>query len=136
MGREGICTFTGLTAVLQTVELTLAQPTQKHIVYLSNRGYKRYMFLYIIGTDGNRQKIGFSRDVGRRLATLQTGNPEKLKIHHFEPVPEKRVRMLERKLHRELGYKRLKGEWFDMGPTEAVQMLQFAIIRWLDDPLL
>jgi len=28
VGREGICTFTELTAVLQTVELTRAQPTQ------------------------------------------------------------------------------------------------------------
>ena len=57
-----------------------------------------------------------------------------LQIHHAEPVPEHRVRVLERKLHRELNHKRLKGEWFDMGPEDAVLFLQHAMIRWLDDP--
>ena len=94
------------------------------------------MFLYVIGGDGPRQKIGFSKDVNRRLKSLQTGNPTVLKIHHTEPVPENRVRVLERKLHRELNHKRLKGEWFDLSPVEATQFLQYAIIRWLDDQLI
>ena len=94
------------------------------------------MYLYIIGTDTDRQKIGFSKDVAKRLSTLQTGNPVQLKIHHTEPVPEHRVRILEKKLHTELGYLRLKGEWFNITPDRAVSMLRFAIIRWLDDPML
>jgi len=92
------------------------------------------MFLYVIGTDESYQKIGFSKDVAKRLATLQTGNPNRLRIHHAEPVPEGRVRLLERKLHAELNHKRLKGEWFNMTPEDAKLYLQFAIIRWLDDP--
>jgi len=99
----------------------------------SLEAYKYRMFLYVIGSDGDRQKIGFSKDVDRRLRSLQTGNPAKLRIHHVEPVPENRVRVLERKLHRELNHKRLKGEWFDLTPTEATQFLQHAVIRWLDD---
>jgi len=91
------------------------------------------MFIYVIGTDDNYQKIGFTKDVNKRLATLQTGNPTKLKIHHFEAVPQDRVRILERKLHKELNHIRLKGEWFDISPQDAVRMLQFAIMRWLDD---
>ena len=91
------------------------------------------MFIYVIGNDTNKQKIGFSKDVHKRLKSLQTGNPEPLKIHHFEEVPDTRARILERKLHKELGYIRLNGEWFDMSPIDAKRMLQFMMIRWLDD---
>lgn len=91
------------------------------------------MFLYVIGTNGNKQKIGFTNDVNKRLSTLQTGNPEPLCIHHFEEVPDHRARLMERRLHRDLNHKRLKGEWFNMTPEEARSMLQFAIIRYLDD---
>lgn len=91
------------------------------------------MFLYVIGTKANYQKIGFSKDVERRLATLQTGNPSPLYIHHVEPVPKNKVRLLEKKLHRELNHKRLNGEWFNLSPNEAVLFLQYGIIRWLDE---
>lgn len=94
---------------------------------------KYLMFLYIIGTQGRRQKIGFSKDVSKRLATLQTGNPEPLTIHHVEEVPDHRARLLEKKIHRDMNYKRIKGEWFDMTPEEAKSMLQFVVIRYMDD---
>jgi hypothetical protein len=94
------------------------------------------MFLYVIGNAERKQKIGFSGNVEKRLMELQTGNPEKLYIHHTEAVPKDRVRLLERKLHRELGYRRIKGEWFDLSATEAKHMLIFALIRWLDDDTL
>jgi hypothetical protein len=91
------------------------------------------MYVYIIGTLGNKQKIGFSNNVNKRLLELQTGNPEKLIIHHTEAVPKDRVRLLERKIHRELGYRRIKGEWFDLTAEEAKSFLIFALIRWGDD---
>lgn len=94
------------------------------------------MFLYVIGTDGRKQKIGFSKNVEKRLVELQTGNPEKLQIHHTEAVPKDRIRLLERKIHKELGYRRISGEWFDLTADEAKHMLIFALIRWLDDPSL
>lgn len=94
------------------------------------------MFLYVIGTDGDLQKIGFSKNVEKRLKSLQTGNPQKLTIHHKEPVPEDRVRLLERKLHQELNYLRSNGEWFHMNSKDAVQLVQFAVITWLEDPTL
>ena len=91
------------------------------------------MFLYVIGTTENKQKIGFTNDLNKRLKTLQTGNPDKLIIHHFEEVPNHRARIMEKRLHRDLSHKRLKGEWFNLTPLEAKSMLQFAIIRYLDD---
>jgi hypothetical protein len=91
------------------------------------------MFLYVIGTNERYQKIGFSANVERRLKSLQTGNPDKLAIHHVEPVPKEQVRLLERKIHKELSYYRLKGEWFNLTSQEAVDLLKFNLIRWLDD---
>lgn len=94
------------------------------------------MFLYVIGNNESKQKIGFSANVEKRLAELQTGNPDQLYIHHTQAVPKDRVRLLERKIHRELGYRRIKGEWFNMSANDAKLMLDFAIIRWLEDPTL
>lgn len=89
-------------------------------------------YLYVIGNNTNRQKIGFSKDVDKRLKTLQTGNPDILNIHHKIECSEDKTRPLEKKIHTELGYKRLKGEWFDMTPEEATNYLEFARITWLD----
>lgn len=81
------------------------------------------------------QKIGISKNVETRLKSIQTGNPEKLYIHHKEPVNPKIVKIMERAIHRELGYKRQKGEWFDVTATEAKEFVQFFNIRYADDPL-
>lgn len=90
-------------------------------------------YLYVIGGTEGPQKIGFSKDVKKRLATLQTGNSILLKIHHVEEIPEDRVKLIERKLHKELNYRKLKGEWFDLSIEEACNLVKFARIRWLDD---
>jgi hypothetical protein len=93
------------------------------------------MFIYIIGTE-TRQKIGFSKDPHFRLKQLQTGNAEELFLHSAIEVDESRVRLLERFLHKDIGYKRVKGEWFKMTKKEAVEYLSFAEITWLNDPIL
>lgn len=94
------------------------------------------MFIYVIGNQTNRQKIGFSKDVQKRLSSIQTGNPEKLFLHHYVEVPKDRVRLLEKKIHTEMSYKRISGEWFNMTPEEAKLFLDFSVIRWLEDTLL
>lgn len=94
------------------------------------------MFIYVIGNQTNRQKIGFSQDVHKRLSSIQTGNPEKLYLHHYVSVPKNRVRLLEKKIHTEMSYKRISGEWFNMSPSEAIAFLDFSVIRWLEDTLL
>lgn len=94
------------------------------------------MFLYVIGPKTGAQKIGFSKNVQQRLRTLQTASALPLHVHISQPVPEARVRLLEKQLHRELGYRRLSGEWFDLSPDDAVAQVQHAVMRWADDPLL
>lgn len=93
------------------------------------------MFIYVIGSD-EIQKIGYSSDVDSRLKKLQTGNPTTLKIHHKVEVPEHRVKILERKIHSELSYLRVRGEWFKISPDQAKALVEHAVIRWVDDILL
>lgn len=90
------------------------------------------MFLYVIGSE-NIQKIGYSNNVETRSQKLQTGNPERLVIHHKIEVPENRVRIMEKKIHSEMSYLRVRGEWFKTTPENAIAQVEHAIIRWIDD---
>ena len=88
------------------------------------------MFIYVIGADDGPQKIGFSNDVDRRLGTLQTGNPRKLKIHYIVEVPEDQVRLVESQIHKENRRRKVSGEWFDLTPEEAIAEVDYGLIRW------
>ena len=94
------------------------------------------MYLYVINNTENKCKIGFSSDPHKRLKTLQTGSSTNLKLHHYVEVPAARVKMLESKIHHELSYLRLRGEWFNIEPSKAQKMLDWLIIRHAEDPLL
>ena len=95
------------------------------------------MFLYVIGPQkGGPTKIGFSVDPEKRLSNLQTGNPNILKIHYLVEVSTDKVRNMERIIHKTCKMHRLKGEWFNFDSKTAIQEVQFAMIRYEDDPLL
>jgi len=65
---------------------------------------------FIRATVSGLVKIGYSCDVARRIATLQTSAPEPLELLGIlEGPPE-----LERALHRAYDDERQRGEWFRM----------------------
>ena len=77
-------------------------------------------YVYVIGPDDGPIKIGFTNNLKTRLRTIQTGNPERIKIHYsIEFKTEKDMRAAEKKIHRTLAHKRKKGEWFDILPEDA-----------------
>lgn len=71
-------------------------------------------YVYLIGPvhGAGPWKVGMSTDVRKRLATLQTGSPEPLRVYWAVPGG----RALETRLHRTLAPWRKHGEWFDLGP--------------------
>jgi|TARA_R110000824_G_scaffold188467_1_gene369788 hypothetical protein len=77
------------------------------------------VFTYIIGhiPSGNegvyRVKVGKSGNPISRLASLQSGNPDRLQIIALAG------RDIEFELHRYLWRKRIHGEWFDIDPISA-----------------
>lgn len=83
------------------------------------------MYIYAIGTDEDRQKIGFSSDPQMRLKTLQTGNPEPLHLHYQFPIEESMAAKYEKYVHHQHSHLRAKGEWFRMTPDEVISMMQY-----------
>ncbi|TXG81253.1 MAG: GIY-YIG nuclease family protein [Spirochaetes bacterium] len=66
--------------------------------------------LYVLQC-GTRFKIGVTNNIEKRIASLQTGNPEKIELIHIEE--RQNPTKAERYLHRCFHKNRLKGEWFD-----------------------
>ncbi len=66
-------------------------------------------------------KIGLAKDPKKRLRQLQTGNPQRLTLMHWEEVPEKQARAIERAFHAAFAPWRLHGEWF--APCGAIEWI-------------
>lgn len=83
-------------------------------------------------------KIGYSADPQRRLAQLQTGQPEKLHLYHAEPFTPQRAPLFEKIIHKTIRHHRKKGEWFDISVSTAIGEIGFAVITYgdVDDHLL
>ena len=92
------------------------------------------MFIYVIGpyTHGPI-KIGFTKDLHRRLKGIQTGHPEPLKIHYSVEVPDNQTRTIESIIHKENKFQRTSGEWFNLSISEGIQEVQHAVIRYLKE---
>jgi len=94
-------------------------------------------YLYAIADHSNQLiKLGYAKDPQKRCLQLQTGNPNVLSVIWAVPVDHVKARLVEQKVHKEYNYKRSRGEWFKMTESEAKQILDHAVIRWCDDPLL
>lgn len=89
-------------------------------------------YIYAIGTD-TKQKIGFSKNPEKRMGQLQTGNSEVLSIHATIEVKPENAALLEKHLHKDIAYKRLKGEWFSLSKTEVINYFEYVKIQWADD---
>jgi hypothetical protein len=93
-------------------------------------------YLYAIGPENNGPiKIGFSKNPKRRIKSLQTSHPETLVIHCVVEFETDKAKYLERFIHRDINYKRTKGEWFDMSPEDAKGTLEFFRIHYEDKSL-
>ena len=78
-------------------------------------------FIYVIGPLEGAQKVGLTTDPKARLATLQTGCPQELVIHVAVRVPFGEAHVVERRAHRMLERSRVKNEWFDLKPNDAIE---------------
>lgn len=93
-------------------------------------------YIYIIGSDHPPYKVGISKDPERRLRNLQTGHPQKLRIHCLRETNGERTKLLEGAIHHHLRMHRTNGEWFDLDYETILLEVEYAIMRYADDPLL
>jgi hypothetical protein len=88
----------------------------------------RETVVYVIGPRIGPQKIGIAIDAKSRLDALQTGCPFNLTIHHTTPpLTERAARKAEILAHRLLRAFRQRGEWFNVTPERAIEVVQVAI---------
>lgn len=86
-------------------------------------------YLYVMSA-GVMVKIGFSKAPERRLRQLQTGQGETLVLIHKEAVATEIVRPLEKVLHADLRHHRIRGEWFNLSPEDAILEVKHAVMRY------
>lgn len=92
-------------------------------------------WIYAITGCGRRHKIGFAKNIKRRLTNLQTSSAETLRVTAAIPVHHTGARALEARLHSELGIYKIRGEWFEIDEADIASLLVFARISWALDPL-
>lgn len=83
-------------------------------------------YVYVIGPMQGQGavKIGVALSPKKRLKALQTGHPEALKLHYAYPVPVGTELKIERQCHEHFRASRIKGEWFQIDPKDAVDLVR------------
>jgi hypothetical protein len=88
-------------------------------------------FLYVIGPENTGPvKIGFSKHPEKRVKELQTGSSEKYVLHHKVEFEDKKAKLLEALIHKMISYNRVKGEWFNLCPADAILELDHIMIKF------
>ena len=80
-------------------------------------------------------KIGISKNVKRRLQSLQHSSPFTLETIFTSPVLDHNAKRLEKWLHNQLDEHRLKGEWFCLVDDNIGQIKNFLVDESLGDKL-
>jgi hypothetical protein len=82
------------------------------------------MHVYVVGVadDGGESpvKIGVAGAPMSRLAELQVGNPQRLRVYWTLECASGVAEAIERATHLRLADVRLCGEWFDIGVSDAI----------------
>lgn len=86
----------------------------KRTINLSKEGAGTPAYVYfILNQDSKAVKIGFAKDVQKRLATLQTSSPGHLELLGSIKTESPRTAMsMEESLHRKFADLHINGEWF------------------------
>ncbi|UFS77203.1 GIY-YIG nuclease family protein [Tardiphaga sp. 37S4] len=88
------------------------------------------VYLYLICGHGREHeplspvKIGITANVAARLASVQTGQHTRLSVLAAFTTPNRDIaRTLESQWHRHFAKHRLEGEWFDVDPITALEVM-------------
>lgn len=90
-------------------------------------------YLYVIAEKSKTTgpvKLGISTNPEKRLKQLQTAFPGILEVCYKTEVDSSKAKILERILHRDMSYFRLRGEWFTLDVKQAIHQVMFTIMRY------
>lgn len=93
-------------------------------------------YIYVIAASSEGPvKIGFSKEPEKRLRQLQTGHSEPLHLFYKEEVNDA-ARLMEKAVHDTIGYKRARGEWFNVTADDAIAEIRHALIFHSDSKMI
>jgi len=110
----------------------------------SGRGLRRWInpklaAIYVIGNDANTLfKIGYARDLRKRVLGIQGSCPVPVHLHHFVYVVGPLLaKFVEADVHEFYDDERKHGEWFDVDPNEVPAAIHYSItergFKWWDE---
>lgn len=91
-------------------------------------------YVYVIAAKDGPVKVGIAADAASRCAMLQTGNAADLTVVHKVEVERAAARLIERYAHDLLSADRVRGEWFDVDPADAIAAVDAALDAWRNFP--
>lgn len=80
--------------------------------------------VYIVGISDNPVKVGIADDVATRLASLQVGCPDELRLFASFPYPWTVAAHVEAGAHQMLRQSHRRGEWFNVTSAEASRAVE------------
>ena len=98
--------------------------------------YLMHSFIYIIGGSAPPYKVGISKNPNKRLKSLQTGYPFPLQLYYTKETDICMTKLLETVIHRHLKLYKTNGEWFDINLADLILDVEYAIMRYGEDPIL
>jgi hypothetical protein len=81
--------------------------------------------LYVIQSESGHVKVGISSDPEKRRKCLEESGPFRLSLVHV--LDDALASDIERVAHKILKGKRMRGEWYDIAPGEAISAITTAI---------
>jgi Meiotically up-regulated gene 113 len=123
---------------LETIQAPKPPSQYRMDQLLSQAAIKQREHVYVIcHLDGKEPvgpvKVGIGIDPRSRLGSLQIGNPRRLAIWATFLTPEEMsATLIERTVHERLANNSLSGEWFDLDPISAADIVRFALLDLLE----
>lgn len=82
--------------------------------------------VYVVGGPKGKKpvKIGYAKDMTKRLAALQVGSPVELTVWgDISKLRRHEAQNIEREAHKLLSDRHVRGEWFDISAEEATDAI-------------
>ena len=117
--------------------ITVKIPTIENLsIYDEQKATEGYVYFIYIPTLANiiqdAVKIGMTKDLNKRMASLQTGNPYRLQFYKVLKCVD--YKKLEVKLHRYFDDKKILNEWFDLTLEDIDDIIiKFDLTQFISD---
>lgn len=81
------------------------------------------MYLYLLNEENtNFYKIGITKNIKSRLSTINTGNPNKVKL--YKQWKHKYYKEIEKNIHKKFNRQKIKGkEWFTLNKNDLLWII-------------